>query len=104
MGYNINCDFNIKNVAEIYSSCLDCLDDRNHMLTFRNFCNGMTLFGFKLAKHDETGNITTPLHGVLRIVLTFKSPLSESSVIYMLGDVMSLLSINANREIFLNKT
>ena len=74
------------------------------MLTFKIFCNGMTLFGFKLAKHDETGNMTTPLYGVLRIVLTCKNELSESSVIYMLGDVMSLLSINSNREIFLNKT
>ena len=102
--YNVNCNFDTNNVAEIYSNCLDCLDGRNHLLTFKNFCNGMTLFGFRLAVHDETGNITTPLHGVLRIVLTFKSALSTASVIYMLGDVMSLLSINGNREIFLNKT
>ena len=102
--YNINCDFEAKNVAEIYSTCLNCLDDRNHLLTFKKYCEGMTLFGFKLAKHDETGNITTPLYGVLRIVLTFKNILSEAAVVYMIGEVMSVLSINNNREIFLNKT
>ena len=100
--YNINSDFENLDVLDLYNCTLKCLPS-SHLITFNNFCQGMTLLGFPLTYTDETANINAPLHGVLRIVFSFKTELSEAAIIYMLGDVLSVLSINMNREVFLNR-
>ena len=102
--YNINCDFENGNVSEIYHTLLNAIGDDNHLITYENFQNGCTLFGFNLVYKDQNANIISPMHGMLRIVLTFKDPIFSPSMVYLLGDILSLLSINYNREIFLNKS
>ena len=101
--FNINCDFTKKDVAELYHTLLSCLDE-NHLITLDKFCNGGTLLGFPLTNSNEESSISSPIYGVLRIVLTFDRALSQSAVIYLLGDVLSVLSVNYNRDIFLNKS
>ena len=100
--YNIKCDFESGNVAELYNTTLLCLD-KDHLLTYDKFINGMTILGFPLAVFDQSADIRSPFHGVLRITLTFKGRLADAAMAYMLGDVLSILSINNNRDITLNK-
>ena len=100
--YNIKCDFETGDVAELYNTCLLCLD-KNHLLTFNHFKNGMTILGFPLTTYDPSADIRSPYYGILRISLTFKSRMADSAICYMLGDIMSILSVNYNREIVLNK-
>ena len=100
--YNIKCDFKTGDVAEIYHTTLLCLD-KNHLLTLDSFMNGMTILGFPLATYDPSADIRSPYYGVLKIVLSFHERLADPAMAYLLGDVLSILSINQNRDIVLNK-
>ena len=100
--YNIKCDFSLGDVAEIYNTTLLCLD-KNHMLTYDSFLNGATILGFNLATYDPSADIRAPFYGVLKIVLTFRERLADPAMAYLMGDVLSVLSINNMREIVLNK-
>ena len=100
--YNISCDFDTGNVSELYHSTLMCLD-KNHLLTYETFLQGQTILGFTLANYDPSSDIRAPFYGVLRITLTFKDKLADAALCYLIGDVMSILSINHNRDIVLNK-
>ena len=101
--YNITCDFPKKNVAELYHTTLNCLPIKNHLLTFKNFINGQTLLGFQLVNYDDSADIRSSLSGVLKINLKFRTTLADPAVAYILGEALSVLSINYNRDIILNK-
>ena len=100
--YNISADFINRNVSELYHNTLLCLG-KDHLLTFDNFINGTTLIAFNLTNFDPVANIRTPLYGSLRIVLTFSTRLTSNAVLILMGDVLSSMSINFKREIFLNR-
>lgn len=95
--FNINCDFENKDVREIYHELLSAIGDDNHLITFDKFLNGVTLFGFNLGYKDSGANISPALRGTLRIVLTF-----ADAMVYLLGDHLSILNINHNRELVLS--
>ena len=101
--YNITCDFPKKNVAELYQTTLNCLPIKNHLLTFKNFINGQSLLGFQLVNYDDSADIRSSLSGVLKINLKFRTTLADPAVAYILGEALSVLSINYNRDIILNK-
>ena len=90
-----------KNVAELYQTTLNCLPIKNHLLTFTNFINGQTLLGFQLVNYDDSADIISPLFGVLKINLKFGTTLADPAVAYILGEALSVLSINYNRDIIL---
>ena len=100
--FNIDCDFSSGDCAEIYNTCLLCLG-KDHLITYDNFKNGLTILGFPLTTYDPAGDIRNPYYGNLRIRLTFKDKTADSAVCYLMGDVMSVLSVNNAREIVLNK-
>ena len=92
----------IKNISKIYHELLVAIGDDNHLITFNKFLNGATLFGFNLAYKDSHTVISPSLKGTLRIVLTFTEAISTSSMLYWLGDHLSMLTVNYNRELVLN--
>ena len=92
-----------KNVAELYQTTLNCLPIKNHLLTFKNFINGQTLLGFQLVNYDDSADTRSSLSGVLKINLKFRTTLADTAVVYILGEALSVLSINNNRDIILNK-
>ena len=100
--YNIKCDFESGDVAELYHSTLMCLN-KNHLLKYETFLNWQTILGFTFANYDPSSDIRAPFYGVLRITLSFKDKLPDPAMCYLIGDVMSILSINHNRDIVLNK-
>ena len=100
--FNIDCDFESGDCAEIYNTCLLCLG-KNHLITYENFKHGLTIFGFPLSNYDPAGDIRNPYYGNLRIRLSFKRRLADSAVCYLMGYIPSVLSINNSREIVLNK-
>ena len=100
--FNIDSNFTTGNCAELYNTCLLCLG-KNHSLSYDNFKEGLTILAFPLATFDPAGDIRNPYYGNLRIRLTFKDKLADSAVCYLVGDIMSVLSINNNRDIILNK-
>ena len=101
--HNIVSDFENKNVSELYQTTLNCLTIKNHLLTYENFINGQTLLGFQLANFDDSADIRSPLTGVLKINLKFKVNLVDPAVAFLLGEALSVLSINHNRDVLLNK-
>ena len=100
--FNINCDFANKSVSEVYHELLAAIGDDSHLITFNKFLDGATLFGFNLIYKDSSTNISPSIKGTLRIVLTFSEPVSTSSMLYLLGDHLSILTVNHNRELVLN--
>ena len=95
--------FSKKKCCRIISKTLNCLPIKNHLLTFKNFINGQTLLGFQLVNYDDSVNIRSSLSGVLKINLKFWTTLADPAVAYILGEALSVLSINYNRDIILNK-
>jgi len=102
--YNIYSNFPNKNVAELYHTTLNCLPIKNHLLTYENFIKGKTLLGFQLVNYDDSADIRSPLSGVLKINLRFKDKLPDPAIIVIIGECLSVLSINNNRDIIFNKT
>ena len=99
--YNIKSDFSLGNCAELYFNTLMAIG-KDNVLTYNNFKSGMTLLGFSLANFDTSADIRNPYHGVMRITLNFQPRLADNAICYILGDVLSILSINKNRELKLN--
>ena len=102
--YNIYSDFVNKNVAQLYNTTLNCLPIKNHLLTYDHFINGKTLLGFQLVNYDESADIRSPLTGVLKINLRFKEKLADPAIVFIIGECLSALSVNINRDIILNKS
>ena len=102
--YNIYSDFVNKNVAQLYNTTLNCLPIKNHLLTYDHFINGKTLLGFQLVNYDESADIRSPLTGVLKINLRFKEKLPDPAIVFIIGECLSALSVNINRDIILNKS
>ena len=100
--FNISADFSNHDVSELYHNTLLCLG-KDHLITLESFINGGTLIGFNLTNFDPIADIRTPFIGSLRIVLTFNTQLTKNAVLILMGDVLSSLSINFKREIFLNR-
>ena len=100
--FNINCDFENYNVAELYNLTLLSLRTDKHLLTYEKFINGCTVIGLPLSTYDASADIRAPYFGVLRIRLTFTTRLADPAIAYLSGDIISILSINSNRNIYLN--
>ena len=100
--FNIDSNFSNSNVSHLYDTLLDALATNNHLISLHNFINGMTLLGFNLSHHDSNSNIQNNIFGNLRITLTFAIPITTGAVIYLLGSLNSILSINKNRDISLS--
>ena len=100
--YNIECDFEKRNVLEIYDTTLRSIN-KDNLLTYNTFINGGTLFGLNLIHFDTLSTIREPYYGSMRITLNFKNRLADNAVMLMFGDVMSCLSINFRREISVNR-
>ena len=102
--YNIYSNFPNKNVGELYNNTLNCLPVKNHLLTFEHFIHGKTLLGFQLVNYDDSADIRSPLTGVLKINLRFKDKLADPAIVFIIGECLSALSVNINRDIILNKS
>ena len=98
--YNVNCDFKKGDVAELYNCLINCVD-KHHMITFDNFIKGNTILAFNLANFDNSADIRIAQYGVLRISLTFADKLADSALLTIYGDIMSTMSINYKREVYL---
>ena len=99
--YNVKSNFKTGNCSELYYHLLNCIEKEN-IITYDNFKSGMTLLGFNLTNFDPSGNIRNPFYGVLRITMNFTPRLADNAMCYILGDVLSILSINKNRELKIN--
>ena len=99
--YNVKSNFTTGNCSELYYHLLNCIEKEN-IITYDNFKSGMTLLGFNLTSFDASGNIRNPFYGVLRITMNFTPKLPDNAMCYILGDVLSILSINKNRELKIN--
>ena len=100
--YNIECDFEKRNILEIYDTTLRSIN-KDSMLTYETFINGGTLFALNLTHFDTLSTIREPYYGSMRITLNFKSRLADSAVMLMFGDVLTCVSINFKREISVNR-
>ena len=100
--YNIECDFEKRNILEIYDTTLRCIN-KDNLLSYEKFIEGSTIFGLNLVNFDTLSTIREPYYGAMRITLNFKDRLADNAVMLMFADVLSSLSINFKREIIVNR-